>query len=119
MRPLSPFCALDLRGSNNVAIRVGGAQRVVVHADTNLLSSVTTRVSGSTLELALAGSGNLFLGDLTTRDAHAMLSGSGTIHVTAANSLNATITGSGVVFYGRKPTHLVTSVPGNGTILPG
>ena len=163
VRAVPPFTAIDLRGSNNVIIGVGAPQRVVVHADSNLLSFVTTRVTRSTLvigneqgsfgsksgmrvevvvpsiraitlfgagnvigrgaatrlDLALPGSGNLFLANLAARDVRAVLSGSGTIHVTATHSLDARITGSGVVFYRGRPAHLATTIRGSGTVVPG
>src|SRR5262245_51190311 len=43
-RSVAPFTGVDLAGANNVVIRVGAKQSVVVHADDNLLRRVTTRV---------------------------------------------------------------------------
>jgi hypothetical protein len=49
-RSLAPFTGVDLAGDNNVIVRVGASQSVIVHADSNLLTRVTTRVrSGSLL----------------------------------------------------------------------
>ena len=42
-RSVAPFTGVDLAGSNNVIVRVGARRSVVVHADSNLLSRVTTR----------------------------------------------------------------------------
>ena len=50
-RELPPFDRVELAGSNQVTIRVGGEQSVVVHADDNLLDRVTTRVSGAKLSI--------------------------------------------------------------------
>ena len=43
-REVAAFQSIDLAGSNNVVIRVGEKQSVVVKADDNLLDRVTTEV---------------------------------------------------------------------------
>src|SRR5689334_7047026 len=43
-RSLPAFDKIDLAGANNVAVRVGPRQSVVVHADDNLLARVETSV---------------------------------------------------------------------------
>ena len=60
-RSLAPFTSVDLAGSNNVVIRVGERQSVVVKADDNLLDRVTTDVRSG--ELAIANTP----GSLTTK----------------------------------------------------
>jgi len=182
-RSLAPFTSVLLAGSNNVAIRVGPKQSVVVHADSNLLRVVTTSVrfgilvigntpgsftanspmsvelnvpslkgvtlsgsgnvavtgintptmtvtllgsgnvsaSGTTrrLDVIISGSGNAELQQLAARDAHAVVSGSGTIWLTASNSLDASVPGSGAIFYGGHPGHLTTTITGSGAITGG
>jgi len=182
-RSLAPFTSVLLAGSNNVAIRVGPKQSVVVHADTNLLRVVTThvragtlvigntpgsfaakspmsvevsvpslngltlsgsgnvavsgvntptmtvtlpgsgnlRASGTTtrLNVTISGSGNAELQQLAARDAHAVVSGSGTIWLTASNSLDASVPGSGAIFYRGHPGHLTTTITGSGAITQG
>jgi len=44
VRRVAAFNRLELAGSNNVVIRVGGKQRVFVDADDDLLGRVTTKV---------------------------------------------------------------------------
>jgi len=182
-RSLAPFTSVLLAGSNNVAIRVGPKQSVVVHADTNLLRVVTThvragtlvigntpgsfaakspmsvevsvpslngltlsgsgnvavsgvntptmtvtlpgsgnlRASGTTtrLNVTISGSGNAELQQLAARDAHAVVSGSGTIWLTATNSLDAAIPGSGAILYAGHPAHVTTTITGSGAITQG
>ena len=48
-RELPAFDSVELSGSNDVMIHVGGEQSVVVHADDNLLDRVTTGASGRKL----------------------------------------------------------------------
>ena len=48
-RDVAGFSGIELAGSNVVTVRVGGTQSVVVHADDNLLSRVTTQVRAGSL----------------------------------------------------------------------
>jgi len=182
-RDVAPFSGVELAGSNTITIHVGATQSVVVHADHNLLSRVTTQVrggnlvigntpgsftsrspmsvdvsvpsltalnlsgsgvviatdiktpsltvtlsgsgvvqaSGSATQLAvtLQGSGDAQLAQLIARDAHAIVSGSGRILVTATWSLNASVPGTGAVIYSGRPAHLTTSITGSGAVTPG
>jgi hypothetical protein len=180
-RAVPRFRGVELAGSNVVTVRVGGPRSVIVRADDNLLSHVTTTVrsarlviatrgrfstkapmsvavttpsldavalSGSgtlsvqsvrakTLTMTLAGSGVLRaggtadrlvatlggsgveeLGGVVTRDAHAVVTGSGRIDVTVTRALDASIVGTGEIAYGGNPRHVTTSVTGNGAITP-
>src|SRR4029078_1843003 len=51
-REVAAFQSVDLAGSNNVVIRVGEKQSVVVKADDNLLDRVTTEVHSGELVIA-------------------------------------------------------------------
>lgn len=181
-RALANFSGIDLAGSNNVTVVAGARQSVVVHADTNLLSHVTTQVkagkliigdigsfaakspmyvevsvpslaaldltgsgniavtgiSASQLTVTLPGSGNIaasgsvtrlnvsidgsgtaqFSG-LTARNVDAVVSGSGTIFVTATQSLDAKVPGSGTILYSGNPPQVTTSITGSGAVTPG
>jgi hypothetical protein len=180
-RDVAPFTAVELAGNNNVVIRVGEEQSVVVKADDNLLGRVTTKVdagnlvigntSGSfttnspmsvevsipTLDaLTLAGNGNLLvrgidaesllvdlsgngtvtasgtagqldatvsgfgqaqLQRITATDVRAVVSGSGALFVTATQSLDAAVPGSGAIVYAGDPPDVTRSVTGTGTIV--
>ena len=48
-RSLPPFTGVDLAGDNNVVVHVGSSVSVIVHADSNLLRRVTTRVQSHSL----------------------------------------------------------------------
>jgi len=183
VRDVAAFSGVELAGSNNVVIRVGGKQSVVVRADDNLLGHVTTEVQSGTLVigntpgsfttkspmsvavdvptlngLTLSGSGNIVVegidaesltvalpgsGTLTgsgtaTRldvtvsgsglvrftqlvasDVRALVSGSGSIFVTATTSLDASVSGSGAVIYAGSPQNVTKSVTGSGAITGG
>lgn len=139
-RAVPPFTGVELAGSNDVAVKVGGPQRVVVHADTNLLRHVTTVVRGGKLLIAdrasftartpmhvevtvpaldtaiLSGSGNVVavgaVGRLT-----ALLPGSGNLQLggLTARDVTATISGSGTIVV-RATRSLHASVSGSGAI---
>jgi len=119
-RVLPTFSSLDLAGSNNVTVAVGGRQSVVVHADSNLMRYVTTRVVAGTLVIGTTGS-------FTTRTpmsvevsvpslAAATLSGSGEISVTGIDAprLTVTLPGSGTLYAGGSVTQLNVTLGGSG-----
>ena len=181
-RALPNFSGIDLAGSNNVTVVAGARQSVVVHADSNLLSHVTTQVKAGTLiigdigsfntkspmyvevsvpsltALDLSGSGNITVtgiggsqltvalpgsGDISAsgsvtrldisidgsgvaqfsgliaRNVDAVVSGSGAIFVTATQSLDAKVPGSGSVLYNGNPAQVTTSITGSGAVTPG
>ena len=104
-RSLPPFTGVDLAGANNVAVRVGARQSVIVHADSNLLGRVTTQVSSGSLvigntpgtlsartpmfvavsvpsldALTVQGSGNISVIGINSPSLTVRIPGSGTIH---------------------------------------
>lgn len=119
-RVLPSFSSLDLTGSNKVTVAVGGRQSVVVHADSNLLRHVTTRVVAGTLVIGTTGS-------FTTRSpmsvdvslpalAAVRLSGSGEISVSGIDEprLVVTLSGSGALYASGTATQLDVTLSGSG-----
>jgi hypothetical protein len=120
-RDVASFASVELAGSNNVTIRVGEPQAVVVRADDNLLDRVTTEVHAGNLvigntpgsftakspmsvdvsvpsltALTLTGSGNIFVGGIETQRLTLTLSGSGMLTGSGtASRLDVTLSGSG------------------------
>ena len=142
-RDVAPFTSVELAGANNVAIRVGESQSVVVKADDNLVDRVTTEVRSGTLvigntpgsfstsspmsvevtvpaltALTLTGSGNIAVAGIEAQSLAVDLPGSGTL--TGAGSavrLDATVSGSGVVQFARLAARDVrAAVSGSGSI---
>jgi hypothetical protein len=124
-RVLPTFSRLDLAGSNNVTVAVGGRQSVVVHADSNLIRYVTARVAAGTLVIGTTGS-------FTTRSpmsvevsvpslAAVTLSGSGKISVTGIDAprLTVTLPGSGRLDAGGTVTRLDVTLGGSGLVQLG
>ena len=181
VRDVAPFNSVALAGSNNVVIRVGENQSIVVRADDNLLDRVTTEVQSGRLVIAntpgslttnspmmvevnvpaldaltLTGSGNIVVTGIETEslevtlpgsgtvtgsgtaarlditvsgsgavqftrlvanDVRAVVSGSGSIFVTATRSLDASVSGAGAILYQGNPQDVTKSVTGTGTII--
>jgi len=107
---------LGLTGSGIINVTGVSASSLTV----KLSGSGIVRASGTAarLNVSLGGSGDAELDELVARDAQAVVSGSGRIHITATRSLNASVTGYGVIQYGGNPARLATSVTGSGVIIP-
>ncbi len=122
-RSLPAFSKVELAGSNNVIVTVGGRQSVTVHADSNLLRSVTTTVSSQTLVIGTTGSFTtespmsvvVTVPSLTA----ATLSGSGTIAISGVHTAQLTLTlpGSGILRASGTVTRLDVTLSGSGEAL--
>src|SRR5512132_1480080 len=123
-RSLPPFTGVDLAGDNNVVVRVGVRQSVIVHADSNLLRRVTTRVRAGRLVIGntpgnLSAKTPMFVAvSLPSLDSLS-LQGDGNISVTGINSGNLTVAlpGSGNVDATGTTTTLDVTISGEGTAL--
>jgi hypothetical protein len=122
-RSLAPFTGVELAGDNNVSVRVGGArQSVVVHADSNLLRRVTTRVRSGTLVIGTAP-GNLnakspmFVVVTLPLLERLRLAGAGNLSVTGIDSPNLSVAlpGSGNIDAAGTTTTLHVTISGQGT----
>jgi hypothetical protein len=119
-RVLAAFSRLDLAGSNDVTVVVGGRQSVVVHADSNLMHNVTTRVVAGTLVIGTTGSFSprspMSVEVSVPSLAAVELSGSGEISVTGIDAprLTVTLPGSGTFYAGGTVTQLDVTLGGSG-----
>lgn len=143
IRDVAAFEGVELAGSNNVVIRVGEKQSVVVTADDNLLERVTTEVQSDTLvvgttpgsfatkspmsvevtvptldTLTLTGSGNLVVDGIETESLEVALPGSGTVTGSGtATRLDVTVSGSGSVRFTEVVANEVRAVvSGSGAV---
>jgi hypothetical protein len=122
-REVAAFQSVDLAGSNNVVIRVGEKQSVVVKADDNLLDRVTTEVHSGELVIANTPGGFTTKSpmrveiDVPALDA-VTLSGSGNIVVTGvdAKRLAVHLPGSGTLTGDGAATRLDVAVGGSGMV---
>jgi Putative auto-transporter adhesin, head GIN domain len=106
--------AVSLTGSGDVSISGIDSQDLTV-----LLSgSGVLKGSGTAtqLDVTLSGSGDVQLEQLIANDVHAVVIGSGRILVTATQSLDAAVPGSGVIVYSGNPKEVATAITGSGTI---
>jgi hypothetical protein len=143
VRDVASFTSVELAGSNNVVVRVGEEQSVVVKADDNLVDRVTTEVAAGTLvvdntpgsfstkspmsvevtvptlsALTLTGSGNIVVDGIEAERFVVDLPGSGTLTGNgSATRLEATVGGSGVAQFTRLvATDVQAAVSGSGSI---
>jgi hypothetical protein len=142
-RSVPGFASIDLAGANNVSVRVGEPQSVVVRADENLLDRVTTSVHNGKLvignkgsltakspmsveitvpalqALTLSGSGNISVRGVRSQHMTVLLPGSGVLRVSGtAKQLDVTLNGSGDLQLDRlvsRDAHVV--LKGSGRIL--
>jgi hypothetical protein len=141
-RNVAAFDSVELAGSNNVVVHVGGTQSVVVKADDNLLNRVTTDAKSGTLvigntpgsltsrspmsvavtvptlsALTLAGGGNIVVDGIDTQSLTVTLSGSGNVSGSGtAASFDVTLSGSGNAWFTQLAAdnvHAVVSGSGN------
>jgi putative autotransporter adhesin-like protein len=120
-RELAQFSGVELAGSNNVVIHVGGKQSVVVRADDNLLRQVTTQVHAGNLVIGNTSGGfttkSPMSVDVRVPSLEALtLTGSGVISTTGIKtaSLTVTLAGSGVLRASGSATRLDVSLGGSG-----
>jgi Putative auto-transporter adhesin, head GIN domain len=119
-RTVAGFSRLDLAGSNNVTVIVGGPQSVVVHADSNLINHVTTGVAAGTLVIGDTGSFTArspMSVDVRVPSLTALtLSGDGQISVTGIDTsqLTVTVSGSGLLSAAGTVTRLDATLSGDG-----
>jgi len=111
------LAAVTLSGSGQLS--VSGISTPVLTV--SLPGSGAMDASGTVtrLDVTLGGSGLAQLDQLTARDVHAVVSGSGLIRVTATASLDASVPGEGAIVYGGNPPRVITSVTGVGAVTPG
>lgn len=102
---------LILSGSGQISYEAVDAERLRV----TLSGSGAIRLAGQShrQEVTLSGSGSYHAADLTSRDAHITISGSGAVDVSVTDTLDVTISGSGSVTYRGDPA-LTQRISGSG-----
>jgi hypothetical protein len=143
-RSVPPFTGIALSGANNVIVTVGAKRSVVVHADSNLLGRVTTRVRAGRLvigttsgslrtrspmyvsvsvpsldRVSLPGEGNISVSGIDTRHLTVALPGSGNIEVGgAATKVDVRLSGEGTAsLRGLTARDATATLGGDGTIM--
>lgn len=105
---------VTLAGGGNIVVSGIEAKSLTVTLSGG--GNVTGSGTARSLAVTLSGSGNAWFTQLPADKVHAVLSGSGTIYVTATKSLDASVPGSGSIIYSGNPQHVTKSVTGSGAI---
>ena len=119
-RAVPAFNSVELAGSTIVTVRVGSPRSVVVRADDNLLSHVTTTVRSGRLVIANPGSFStrapMRVAVTTPSFDTVALSGSGILSVqnVHAKTFKVTLTGSGVLRASGTAHRVVATLGGSG-----
>jgi hypothetical protein len=106
--------ALTLTGSGNIVVDGIETESLKV----TLPGSGTLTGSGTTtqLDVTVSGSGTVQFTRLVANGVRAVVSGSGSILITATESLDASVSGSGAILYTGNPQDVTKSVTGTGAI---
>jgi hypothetical protein len=107
--------SLTLSGSG--VISVTGVNTRALSATLSGSGVLSASGTATRLDVTLGGSGDAQLQDVIARDVRAVVTGSGRITVTATKSLDASVPGSGAIFYGGDPPQVTTSITGSGAVL--
>lgn len=108
---------------DDMTFSVSGSGKIDVEIDAN---DITGRISGSgKIEIAgsadessysISGSGKILAGDLKSNKAKAKISGSGSMEVYAVDLVDASISGSGSVYYRGEPDKVYSHSSGSGKV---
>jgi hypothetical protein len=107
--------AITLSGSGMVDITGVKTGPFTVRVPGSGVLTVTGNVDK--LDVSLAGSGDVQLQGLVARDVKATVSGSGRLQVNATHNLDASLSGTGAIFYSGNPSTVNRNVTGSGAIL--
>lgn len=106
--------ALTLSGSGNIVFDGVDAQTLDVTLPGD--GTLTGNGTATRLDVSVGGSGTVLFTRLVARDVRAVVSGSGSIFVTATASLDAAISGTGSILYAGNPQDVTQRVTGTGSI---
>jgi hypothetical protein len=109
--------ALTLTGNGNVVVSGIEAKSLVVSLPGN--GTLTGSGTARRLDVTVSGSGTVQFTRLVANDARAVVSGSGSIFITATKTLDASVSGSGAILYTGNPQDVTKSVSGTGAITGG
>jgi hypothetical protein len=106
--------ALTLTGSGNIV--VDGIETESLKVTLPGSGTLTGSGTATQLEVTVSGSGTVQFTRLVANDVRAIVSGSGSILITATKSLDASVSGSGAILYAGDPQDVTKSVTGTGAI---
>lgn len=109
----------DVRLSGSGTILIDGHELEALAVALPGAGTITGAGTVTTLEVDLAGSGDIDLGELVARDATVALSGSGTVLVHVTGALEADVSGTGSVTYTGDPDSVDREISGAGSVAEG
>ena len=109
--------ALTLTGNGNMVVSGIEAESLMVSVPGN--GTLTASGTAKRLDVTVSGSGTVQSTRLVANDARAVVSGSGSIFITATKTLDASVSGSGAILYTGNPQDVTKSVTGTGAITGG
>lgn len=112
--PVANFI-IDIDGSGNVEVPALNASATRVGIDGS--GDVRLKGTGAELHAEIDGSGNIDAEGFQTLRCTAIVGGSGDIRVNATESLDATVSGSGNIYYGGNPPTVKSDVSGSGDVI--
>ncbi|HKB94069.1 MAG TPA: head GIN domain-containing protein [Gaiellaceae bacterium] len=125
-RSYSTHRGLDIRISTPAlgAVKLGGTGAFVARGiratdftvDLQGTSTLVLAGTAGRLDADVSGVGSADLRELATRDAHVKLSGTGSVLVNVAETLDASVDGVGSILYSGHPRRVRTHVSGLGSI---
>lgn len=113
-RPVENF-RIEIDGSGNVQVPQMNAAKTLAQIDGS--GDITLAGTGGTLEAEIDGSGDIDAEAFRVLNAVVRVEGSGDIRVYATESLDASVSGSGDIYYRGDPKVLQKSVSGSGDII--
>jgi hypothetical protein len=106
--------ALKLTGSGNIVVNGIETESLKVTLPGN--GTLTGTGTVKRLDVTVSGSGTVQFTRLIANDVQAVVSGSGSIFITATKSLDASVSGEGAILYVGNPQDVTKSVTGTGAI---
>ncbi len=113
-RPVESF-RIEIDGSGNVRVPQLNAAKARAQIDGS--GDITLGGTGGTLEAEIDGSGDINAEEFRVLNAVVRVEGSGDIRVYATESLEASVSGSGDIYYRGDPKVVQKSISGSGEII--
>jgi hypothetical protein len=106
--------ALRLAGSGNIV--VDGIETGRLEVTLPGSGSLTGSGTATRLDITVSGSGMVQFTRLAASEVRALASGSGSIFITAIESVDASVSGDGAILYEGNPQDVTKSITGTGAI---
>ncbi|GAB1430826.1 head GIN domain-containing protein [Ignavibacteria bacterium] len=110
---ISPKLLLNVNGTGDIRLQI---ETENLETNINGSGSVTLKGTAVNVGVNIKGSGNIYSYGLHSVNSNIVVAGSGSIETTVMNILDATILGSGDIFYKGSPETIKQTIAGSGTL---